>query len=145
MEKEKKTIFKLKYCIISRLNRIKKKTEMGLLLLKSAWNSKNCDVFLDPQRIRVPEKSSSLASAILNRNLAAVSRKFHENLLWTLELNPKEQISTLTSEILIIFVGKISPFLLNQEQNRPFWSKKICFPRKNKAVRKRTRKIPIEN
>jgi hypothetical protein len=97
-----------------------------------------------PQRIRVPEKSSSLDSAILNRNLAAISRKFHEILPITLEVNSKEQILTLTSEIRLSFVGKILQHLVNQERNWPFWRKKFLSSSKNKAVKKNTRKSPIE-
>jgi hypothetical protein len=59
----------------------------------------NFDVCLDPQRFRVPEKSSSPVSAILDPIFAKVSQKFCEILSYMQEVNPKEAISTLTSEI----------------------------------------------
>ncbi len=103
----------------------------------------NFDVCLDPRRIRVPEKSSSPVSAILNPNFAAISRKFREILPCTLELNPKEQILTLTSEVWLSFVGKITQNILNQEQNGRFWRGKICLPRKNKDSRKTQVKVQL--
>jgi hypothetical protein len=79
---------------ITRLDRIKKinRHKNGTVTTEKYLEFQKFDVYLDPQRIRVPEKSSSLVSAILNPNFAEILRKFHEILLLTLELNPKEQI-----------------------------------------------------
>jgi hypothetical protein len=76
-----------------------------------------------------PEISSS-------RDFISSFRHFESKFRWNFSKAPwkfsihfgiefKEQISTLTSEIWFVFYGKISRFLLNQEQNQPFWRKKL--------------------
>ncbi len=64
----------------------------------------------------LPENSGSREILISSSShFGSKFRESFEKVPCTLELNPKEQIFTLTFEIWLVFVGKISRFLMNQE------------------------------